>query len=191
MALSARPRGAGRRRIFVGLGAGALGVAAVGGAAVAFRRQATAKVADPQDNGIHAHGVVTVRGTPEQVYAQWRDLPKLPHVLSHLREVRVLDQQRSRWTAAGERRTLTWDVELTDDVPGRELAWRSLPPAVVPTHGHVRFAPSRGGRGTEIHLDLSYSPAPGHDDDAAVFAAAEERQIRRDLRRFKRTAKAG
>lgn len=165
------------------------GVVASAGAYV-FRRQAAAKVGESPSGAVHAHGLVTVRGTPEEVYARWRDLPRLPHVLSHLREVQVLDRRRSRWTAGTGGRSVTWDVEITDDVPGRELAWRSLPPAAVPTEGHVRFAPARGGRGTTVHLDLSYSPGPGRDAEAAVFAAASERCIRRDLRRFKREARA-
>jgi uncharacterized membrane protein len=178
-----------RTRLLAGLAGGALAAAASG--AYAFRRRAAAQVGGPAPGAVHAHGAVTVRGTPEEVYARWRDLPKLPHVLSHLRDVRVLDQQRSRWTAGADGRTLTWDVEITDDVPGRELAWRSLPPAAVPTEGHVRFSPARGGRGTAVHLDLSYSPAPGRDAEAAIFAAASERCIRRDLRRFKRGTQAG
>ena len=176
-------------RLLVGLGGAALASAVAAAGAYVFRRQAAARGGGPVPGAVHAHGVVTVRGTPEQVYARWRDLPKLPHVLSHLREVRVLDQQRSRWTAGSDGRTLTWDVELTDDVPGRELAWRSLPPARVPTEGHVRFSPARGGRGTAVHLDLSYSPGPGNDAEAAIFQAASERCIRRDLRRFKREAR--
>ena len=177
-------------RLLVGRAGGAAASAVAAAGAYVFRRQAGAKVGEPVAGAVHAHGVVTVQGTPEQVYARWRDLPKLPQTLSHLREVRVLDQQRSRWTAARDGRSVTWDVEITDDVPGRELAWRSLPPAAVPTEGHVRFSPARGGRGTAVHLDLSYSPGPGRDAEAAVFAAASERCIRRDLRRFKRETRA-
>ena len=193
---SPRGRVAGRRsrpsngRLLVGLAGGVAASAVAAAGAYVFRRQAVAKTGEPPAGAVHAHGVVTVRGTPEQVYARWRDLSKLPHVLSHLRAVHVLDQQRSRWTAGAGPHSITWDVEITDDVPGRELAWRSLPPAAVPTEGHVRFSPARGGRGTAVHLDLTYSPGPGRDAEAAVFAAASERCIRRDLRRFKREARA-
>ena len=169
----------------------AAGAAAGAGAGVAYvlRRQRTAGLQEPPDAGIRAHAVVTVRGTPEQVYARWRDLPKLPYLLSHLHEVRVLDPQRSRWTARGAGDlAVTWDVELTDDVPGQALAWRSLPPAPVPTEGHVRFSPARGGRATAVHLDLSYTPAAGRDGEWAVLQSAREREIRRDLRRFKKAA---
>lgn len=188
-AASISARRPGRQGPGLGLGGAALVAAAAGVAAVVLRRRTAP---GPDETGaapIHAHGVVTVRGTPEQVYARWRDLPKLPSVLSHLHEVRVLDSQRSRWTALGpDNKPLTWDVEITDDVPGRELAWRSLPPAPVPTEGHVRFSPARGGRGTEVHLDLSYSPGLGRDAEAAVFSTAHERFIRRDLRRFKKAS---
>jgi uncharacterized membrane protein len=139
---------------------------------------------------ISAHGAVTVRATPEQVYARWRDLPRLPSVLTHLSAVSVLDQQRSRWTAVGADNTaVTWDAEITEDVPGRELAWRSLPPARWRAQGRVRFSPARGGKGTEVSLDLSYS-ATRADAGPAPFAGADSKQIQRDLERFKRAVDA-
>ena len=87
----------------------------------------------------------TVTRPPEEVYAFWRQLDRLPTFMAHLDEVRATDQRRSHWKASAPfGRSVEWDAETTDDVPGQRIAWRSLDGADVPNSGEVRFVPAPG-----------------------------------------------
>src|SRR5206468_2685336 len=86
-----------------------------------------------------------------------------------------------------------WDAEITADVPGQRLAWRSLEGATVQNAGEVRLVPAPGGRGTEIHVSLDYKP-PGGAIGAAVaklFGEEPNQQLGDDLRRFKQQVETG
>jgi len=78
-------------------------------------------------------------------------------------------------------------------VPGRELAWRSLPDADVHHAGMVTFRDAPGGRGTEIHVTFEYSP-PGGPVGATVaklFGTEPSQEVGADLARFKQLMELG
>ncbi len=184
--LARRPRG---RLRALGAGAVVLGVTA---ADVGAARRTRGRAADAA--AVQARAAVTVACPPSAAYASWRDLAGLPTFMTHLRDVTVLDERRSRWTAAGPgRRPVRWDAELTDDKPGELIAWRSLPGSKVPNSGRVRFDPAPGGRGTEVSVELEYRPPAGRLGAAVAALAGEEpdQQLRDELRRYKQVAETG
>jgi uncharacterized membrane protein len=136
----------------------------------------------------------TVGRSPEELYAAWRDLEGLPRFMRHLESVTVLDDRRSRWVAkAPAGRHVEWEAEITEDEPGRRLAWHSVEGSEVAHAGSVRFDPAPGGRGTEVHVSLEYAP-PGGELGAklARFLIEEpEHQIKDDLRHFKQWMETG
>lgn len=140
------------------------------------------------------HASITVNKPAAEVYAFWRDLTHLPSFMAHLESVETLSWSRSRWTAkAPAGRTVTWEAELTDDRRNRLIAWRSLDGATVPNAGRVRFEDAPGGRGTEIHVEMTYE-VPGGRAGAAVamvFGEEPEQQVRDDLRRLKQVMETG
>ncbi|MGY1640115.1 SRPBCC family protein [Geodermatophilus sp. SYSU D00703] len=136
----------------------------------------------------------TVTRPPEEVYAFWRQLDRLPTFMAHLDEVRATDARRSHWRASAPfGRSVEWDAETTDDVPGQRIAWRSLDGADVPNSGEVRFVPAPGGRGTEVHVTLTYEMPGGALGKAAAKYFGEEpsQQLDDDLRRFKQVLETG
>jgi uncharacterized membrane protein len=136
----------------------------------------------------------TVTRPPEEVYAFWRQLDRLPTFMAHLDEVRATDSRRSHWKASAPfGRSVEWDAETTDDVPGQRIAWRSLEGADAPNAGEVRFVPAPGGRGTEVHVTLSYEMPGGALGKAAAKYFGEEpsQQLDDDLRRFKQVLETG
>lgn len=136
----------------------------------------------------------TVTSPPEEVYALWRQLDRLPEFMAHLEEVRVTAPGRSHWRASAPfGKDVEWDAETTDDVPGQRLAWRSLEGADVPNAGEVRFVPAPGGRGTEVHVRLSYDLPGGALGKAVATYFGEEpsQQLDDDLRRFKQVLEVG
>ncbi|MFN2608282.1 MAG: SRPBCC family protein [Acidimicrobiales bacterium] len=142
---------------------------------------------------MHARATVTVNRPPDEVYAYWRDFERLPTFMYHLESVDVNEGGRSHWRAKGPAGTsVEWDAELVDDTPGARIAWRSVEGS-VDSQGQVAFTPAPGGRGTEVAVDLDYSP-PGGAVGALVaklFGEEPTQQLKDDLRRFKQVLETG
>jgi uncharacterized membrane protein len=136
----------------------------------------------------------TVNRPPEEVYAFWRELGRLPSFMGHLESVVENDDGTSHWVAHGPAsKKVSWDAEITSEEPGRRLSWMSLPGADVENSGTVHFAPAPGDRGTEVSVVLHYD-VPGGVLGRAVatlFGEEPEQQVRDDLRRFKQVIETG
>ncbi|MES9522748.1 SRPBCC family protein [Streptomyces capoamus] len=136
----------------------------------------------------------TVNRPPDEVYAFWKDLERLPDFMAHLEEVRVTGPRTSHWRAGAPfGKTVEWDAETTEEVAGRLIAWRSVDGADIDNSGEVRFEPAPGGRGTEIRVRLRYDLPGGALGQAAARYFGEEphQQLDDDLRRFKQIAETG
>ena len=113
-----------------------------------------------------AFGAITVQKTiniavrPEEAYDYWGNPERLPRVLSHVREVRRLNDHTYHWVVEGPGSIpIEWDAEVTEDVPGHYIAWRTLPGSTIGHEGSVRFEPTMDG--TRITVRLSYNPPAG------------------------------
>jgi len=143
---------------------------------------------------IHVLRSITIDRSPEEVYAFWRDFENLPRFMEHLESVQVTGERRSHWKAkAPAGRTVEWDAEMTEDVSGERIAWRSLPGTEVPNRGVVRFLRAPADGGTEVHVDLHYEPPAGRAGAviAKLFGEEPELQLASDLRRFKQVLETG
>lgn len=138
---------------------------------------------------------LTVEQPREEVYAFWRKLENLPRFMQHLSEVRDLGGGRSHWVAPvpGGFGEIEWDAEIEAEDEGRRLAWRSVEGADIANAGEVRFEDAPGGRGTDIHAQISYRPPAGELGQAAarLFNPAFRQMVKEDVRRFKHVAEAG
>jgi uncharacterized membrane protein len=114
--------------------------------------------------------------------------------MNHLESVTTTGNGQSHWVAKGPvGTTAEWDAQTVEDVPGRRIAWRSTDGSPVENTGSVRFEPAPGDQGTEVHVELTYSP-PGGALGAAVaklFGEEPNQQIKDDLRRFKQLIETG
>ena len=147
-----------------------------------------------EQKGMRGRAGITVRRPVEEVYRYWHDFEKLPTFMAHLESVQVVDAKRSTWTARGPAgRTVQWQAEIVDDNPGEYIAWRSVDGTDVSNSGSVRFAAAPGDRGTEITVELDYTPRNGAAGKAVAKLLGEEpnQQIRDDLRRFKQVLETG
>jgi uncharacterized membrane protein len=143
---------------------------------------------------VNARSATTVNASPEEVYAKWRDLERLPTFMYHLESVQDTGDGRSHWAAkAAAGTTVEWDAEITDDQPGSVIAWRSLPGGAVDNAGWVRFQPAPAGQGTEVFVELEYSPPGGAVGTlvARLFGEEPNQQLADDLRRFKQIVETG
>jgi uncharacterized membrane protein len=136
----------------------------------------------------------TVSRPPDEVYDFWRRLDQLPRFMAHLDEVRITGPRTSHWKASAPfDKQVEWDAEITQEVPGQLIAWRSVDGADIDNSGEVRFTPAPGGRGTEIHVTLRYDIPAGPLGKAAARYFGEEphQQLDDDLRRAKQIAETG
>lgn len=114
-------------------------------------------------------------------YNQWTQFESFPEFMEGVKEVVQLDEKRLRWRADIKGKDQEWEAEITDQVPDRHVAWRSV--TGTPNAGSVRFQPDSEGK-TKVALELTYEPRDAAEKvgDALGFL---ERQVSADLERFK------
>jgi uncharacterized membrane protein len=137
---------------------------------------------------------ITVNRPAHEVYAFWRDLENLPRFMRHLESVQTTGETRSRWRAkAPLGRTVEWEAEVVEERPDELIAWRSLAGADVRSSGSVRFGEAPGGRGTEVVVELEWSPPGGAVGETVAKVLGEEpaTQLADDLRRLKQVLETG
>jgi uncharacterized membrane protein len=148
----------------------------------------------PLHQHIRVHKAVTVAKPVEEVYAFWRQFENLPLFMEHLQSVTVTGEKTSHWVARAPRnQKVEWDAEITQEKPNELLAWKSKEGADVPNAGEVRFKALSEGRGTEVHVLLSYDPPAGIFGAifARLFGEEPNQQVHEDLRHFKQLMEAG
>jgi len=173
-----------RRGGLLGLAFGSLGVTFL---AQAVRgRPSFAKKVKPEP--IEIKKAITIAATPADLYQFWHDFENLPRFMTHVSSVRVLDQQRTEWTAVGPRDTrIRWRSEITEDRPGELISWRSIDRSPISQRGTVRFAPAPQDGETEVHLTLEYAPPEGTIGIVVgkLLVGLTEHKLQEDLRRLK------
>ncbi|MGZ3499013.1 MAG: SRPBCC family protein [Vulcanimicrobiaceae bacterium] len=137
------------------------------------------------------HAIAVARPAPE-LYRFWRRLETLPHFMSHVEEVTILTDQRSRWRVrapVGSR--VTWEAEIINDVPGQLIGWRSLPGSAIHHAGSVHF--DQRDDLTQVRVVLEYAPPARYVGASLARMLGEDpnRQIAEDLQRFKAIAERG
>jgi uncharacterized membrane protein len=136
----------------------------------------------------------TVRRSPDELYAFWRDFANLPRFMAHLEAVETRPDGASHWRATGPAgMKVEWDAEVLSERPSELISWRTLPGAEVVHSGIVRFVRAPGDRGTEVHVEIEYAPPAGKAGSiiGKLFGEEPELQVRDDLRRFKQVMETG
>ena len=186
--------GAGSERDKLGMAAAAVAGVTALDIVAAQRLQREPRPSRTRNTAVRVEQVVTINRSLDEVYGFWRNFANFPHFMRHLKQVEVLDEKRSRWTAkAPAGMSVQWDAEIVQDQEGEWLAWRSLPGSQIENSGSVRFAPAPGARGTEVRVQLEYKPPAGRVGRviAMLFGEEPEQQVREDLRRFKQLMETG
>ncbi len=137
---------------------------------------------------------VTIDRPRDELYAFWRDFSNLARLMDNVERIQVLDGQRSHWVVKGPAGSdIEWDSLVTEDIPGRRIAWRAAEGADVQNSGWVEFRDAPPGRGTEVHALIEYD-APGGMLGrliAKLLQREPNTQTRRELLRFKQLMETG
>ena len=175
----------------LGLGAALIARSILRGAAETPERDARAGVA--YGRGARIEKVIAVARPASDVYAAWRDLARLPEIMSHLERVEVLDEQRSHWSAKGPGGlAASWDAEIIEDRLNERIAWRSVGGA-VPNAGSVSFEERSGQDETAVRGEMEWAPPGGSlgTSFANLLGGDPAGIVERDLRRFKTRMESG
>jgi uncharacterized membrane protein len=146
------------------------------------------------EKGIKVKKAITIGKPAEELYNFWRRFENLPKFMQHLESVTEQDGGKSHWVAkAPFGKTVQWDAQIINETPNELIAWKSLPGADVESAGSVTFKPGPQGRGTEVHVSLSYQPPAGQIGAAVAKLFGEEpnQQVDNDLRHFKNLMETG
>ena len=128
---------------------------------------------------------VTIDAPVERVYEFWNDVENFPRFMSHVREVRRLGPDRSRWVVAGPAGApVEWEAIVTQRAPNDSISWRTVEGSLVDHRGTVRFRPA-GPQATRVDVRMSYRPTGGElgKSVAALFGRDPESVIDADLAR--------
>ena len=159
---------------------------AVGGTVYAMTRR--------KYSGIKLKKSIIIDRPASELYSFWRHFANLPRITDILESVEVLDDVRSRWTAAAPGEIpIQWDAEVTKDVTDEMIGWRSIDGSPIETAGYVRFEPTPGERGTLVRVALEYGLPAGRVGAviATLFGKRPGAHVEEMLRRFKQVMETG
>jgi uncharacterized membrane protein len=113
--------------------------------------------------------------------------------MSNVRMVRPTGGRRSQWVVTGPAGIpIEWTAEITELVPDKLLAWRSVEGSVIKHYGVIHFEPNHDG-GTRVGIKLCYQPligAVGHAL-AKIFGSDPKSEMDADLVRMKTYIETG
>jgi uncharacterized membrane protein len=160
-------------------------VPAAAGAALAvqLKRRRRTEVGDP---GSATASILIDRGVDE-LYAYWRGFQHLPALFSRIVWVEPLGSGRSRLYLSTREGEAVWTTELTEQVPGYHLAWKTLEPEYFHHSGSLDLRPDADGK-TRVTIRVANRPGAGQGHHGDVIAPVE---LDDALKRFKVLAEAG
>jgi len=138
------------------------------------------------------HKSITISGPIERVFPFFARYDTFPRFMSHIREVRPMENGRSHWVADGPAGvSVTWDAVETRRESNRLIAWRSEPGSVIANAGTLRFTPM--GNSTRVDVHFWYVPPAGTLGHfaAKMFGADPQKMMDEDLVRMKALIEEG
>ena len=119
-------------------------------------------------------------------YNQWTQFEDFPKFMESVHEVRQLDNKRLHWRADVAGKENEWDAEITEQIPDKKIAWRSM--SGPPNGGVVTFQKISPNT-TRITLKMEYQPE-GPLEQLGDFFGAMRMEARSNLQRFKELLEA-
>lgn len=149
----------------------------------------------PNNQGIQVKRAVTVNASAQDLYTRWHDFQNAPQYMNNVESVQQTGNGQWHWVSKlpllG---TVEWDAEVTNDEPGRLIAWnRTQGSFLSPTGGSVRFEQKPDSSETVVQLKIDYLQFRGSIGTALgnILGQIPEQEARKDLRHFKELAEAG
>ena len=134
---------------------------------------------------------VTIAKPPKAVYDYFRNFSQLPVIMDYLEEVSE-EGKISHWVAKPilGNKTVSWDAEIVDDIPGQIISWQSVEDSAIQVRGRVTFAEAPAGTGTEVRVEMELG-FKGLGTSTVLAKLFSKPQIKGDLRRLKQVLETG
>jgi uncharacterized membrane protein len=130
---------------------------------------------------------IKVAAPVEEIFRFWTNYENFPRFMAHVNEVRSSGEGKLHWTVTGPGGVpLQFETVVTELVPNRLIAWKTVPGSPFASSGVVRFQQNSDGS-TRLDIKMCYNPpagALGHAV-AALFGADPKHAMDDDLVRFK------
>lgn len=134
-------------------------------------------------------GTIIVDAPVHEVFMMWRNLENFPQYMSSVKEVKMLDGNKSHWKGNFMGLTQEWDALTTEIVEDRKIAWKST--SGFENSGWVSFEPHGGGTKITVHFEYNPPVSIIGDMAEALFVGADfDDAIARDLDNFKARVEA-
>jgi len=129
---------------------------------------------------------IEVKVPVKTAYNQFTQFEDFPQFMASVHEIRQLDDKHLHWKAnvAGEEKE--WDAEITEQIPDKRIAWRSV--TGVPNGGVVTFHKISDDV-TRITLQMDYQPEGPLEKLGDAFGAVRM-EARGNLQKFKELLEA-
>lgn len=114
-------------------------------------------------------------------YNQWTQFEDFPKFMDSVHEVRQLDDTHLHWRADVAGKEEEWDAEITEQIPDKRIAWRSI--GGVRNAGVVTFH-RLGDSKTRVMLQMDYEPR-STDERVGDTLGLVKMQVKANLSRFK------
>ena len=153
----------------------------------------------PDREGFRVRRSLTIRRSPQELYAFWRDAENTPRYIPLIQSVRKIDKKKSHWIAIGPTgQRVEWDVEITQDQPGQLIAWKmSDNKAMLGEEGRISFKEAPRQRGTIVTLEVDFVGHKGLQNTLEIPLLGRvtdlflESRVSETLRRFKAIMETG
>jgi uncharacterized membrane protein len=182
----------GKRRGAFGTAISTIGLGMLGRALTNFETRRLAGL-DGDVKGIHVEKTITIDAPVDKVFTYWSHPENFPEFMSHVREVRRIDDGIYRWKVGGPAGLLIqWDASITELDFNKTLAWKSLPGAIIWQEGVTHFTSNPDGS-TGIDVKMSYKPPAGllGHEIAKLFGIDPKQEMDDDLMRMKSFIETG
>lgn len=118
---------------------------------------------------------LTIGRPREEIFQFWRQFDNLPQFMKDLEDVTILSSRRSHWTVRMKSGTSAeWDAEITAEIPGQLISWKSVEGSSVETEGTVSFEEAPAGLGTVVRLSMDYGVPGGKLTEWISFLRGED-----------------
>lgn len=111
-------------------------------------------------------------------FTQFEDFPKF---MESVHEIRQLDDRHLRWRADVGGKPEEWDSEITEQIPDKRIAWRSI--TGVPNAGVVTFHKISDDT-TRVMMQMDYTPQ-SIDEKIGDALGLVRMEMRKNLQRYK------
>ncbi len=105
---------------------------------------------------------ITIKGSPQELYAFWSDPKNLARIMAHYALVTPVSPGITHWSVRGPlHQVFEWDSQQHDDEPGHKLSWQTLPGTELPNRGVVTFSEAPNHLGSVVSVEVFFEPPLG------------------------------